>query len=188
MPVTNIEFKELTVVRVKKGVNAVSAKADDIYEQYAKGVYRYLFSLTGNADMAEELTQETFCQAIKNLDGYRGESSPQVWLCAIGKRLWFKELERRKRTVPADEEFVLNIAAPNNVEKDYENKENRLALYRAMQKLDIDTREVIHLRLAGEFSFRDIGEILGKSEVWARVRFYRGKEELAKIIGGDKDE
>lgn len=53
-----------------------------------------------------------------------------------------------------------------------------------MQKLDPDTREVIHLRLAGEFSLRDIGDILGKSEVWARVRFYRGKEELAKRMGG----
>ena len=56
-----------------------------------------------------------------------------------------------------------------------------------MQQLDAETREVIHLRLAGGFSFRDIGEILGHSEVWARVRFYRGKEELVKIIGGDKN-
>lgn len=56
-----------------------------------------------------------------------------------------------------------------------------MALYRAMQRLDGDTREVIHLRLAGDFSFREIGDILEKSEVWARVRFYRGKEELAKV-------
>ena len=65
-------------------------------------------------------------------------------------------------------------------------RESRLALYRAMQQLDADTREVIHLRLAGDFSFRDIGDILGKSEVWARVRFYRGKEELANILGKEK--
>ena len=34
-------------------------------------------------------------------------------------------------------------------------------------------------------AFREIGEILGRSEVWARVRFYRGKEELTRIMGGD---
>ena len=68
-----------------------------------------------------------------------------------------------------------------------EQREGRLALYRAMQQLDPDTREVIHLRLAGDFSFRDIGDILDRSEVWARVRFYRGKEELARIMGGDRD-
>ena len=61
-------------------------------------------------------------------------------------------------------------------------------MYSAMQALDGDTREVIRLRLAGEFSFREIGELLGRSEVWARVRFYRGKEELTKIIGGDRYE
>ena len=51
--------------------------------------------------------------------------------------------------------------------------------------LDPDTREVIYLRLAGEFSFREIGGLLGRSEVWARVRFYRGKEELARNMGGE---
>ena len=162
-------------------------KAEDVYEQYAKRVYRYLFSLTGSAEMAEELTQETFLQAIQNMDQYRGEASLWVWLCAIGKRLWFKELERRSRVTVAGEETFRHVAAPYDLEQDYENRENRLALYRAMQRLDADTREVIHLRLAGDFSFREIGEILGRSEVWARVRFYRGKEELAKLIGGDRD-
>ena len=59
-----------------------------------------------------------------------------------------------------------------------------MALYRAMQQLPPDTREVLYLRLAGEFSFREIGDILGRSEVWARVRFYRGKEELSRRMGG----
>jgi len=160
-------------------------KGEDLYKLYAKAVYRYLFSLIGEADTAEELTQETFCQSLKSIDTYRGESTPQVWLCAIAKRLWFKELERRKRTVLVGESDLSRVAAPDDPAKEYEAQQERFALYRAMQKLDAETREVIHLRLAGDFSFRDIGEILGHSEVWARVRFYRGKEELVKIIGGD---
>ncbi|MGI5973159.1 MAG: RNA polymerase sigma factor [Oscillospiraceae bacterium] len=166
----------------------MNQKAEDIYEQHAKTVYRYLFSLTSEADTAEELTQETFYQALKRMDTYRGESSPQVWLCAIAKRLWFKELERRRRTAFLPEESLAGMAAPDRVEEDYETRENRFALYRAIQQLDSDTREVIRLRLAGDFSFRDIGDILGQSEVWARVRFYRGKEALARMMGGDKDE
>ena len=161
-------------------------KLEDMYERHAQAVYRFLFSLTGEADISEELTQETFYQALKNMNTYRGEASPQSWLCAIAKRLWFKELERRKRSVPADNETLADTAAPDDPENDYMQRESRLALYRAMQQLDADTREVIHLRLAGDFSFRDIGDILGKSEVWARVRFYRGKEELANILGIEK--
>ena len=160
-------------------------KGEDFYELYARAVYRYLFSLIGEADTAEELTQETFYQALKSMNTYRGESTPQVWLCGIAKRLWFKELERRKRTVSVEESDLSRMAAPDDPAKEYEDRQERLALYRAMQKLDAQTREVIHLRLSGGFSFRDIGEILGRSEVWARVRFYRGKEELAKIIGGE---
>ena len=163
-------------------------KGDDFYELYAQSVYRYLFSLIGEADTAEELTQETFYQALKNIDTYRGESTPQVWLCAIAKRLWVKELERRKRTVFVEKSVLSCVAASTDLTKDLEDKQERVALYRAMQKLDAETREVIHLRFAGDFSFRDIGDILGRSEVWARVRFYRGKEKLVKIIGGDINE
>ena len=163
-------------------------KAEDIYDRHAQNVYRFLLSLTGEADTAEELTQETFYQALRSMNTYRGDSSPQVWLCAIAKRLWFKELERRKRSTQMDEEALINIAAPDDLEKNYVDRENRFALYRAMGQLDADTREVIHLRLAGDFSFREIGELLGRSEVWARVRFYRGKETLAKLMGGDGNE
>lgn len=166
----------------------MKGKGEDFYEQHAKAVYRYLFSLSGEADTAEELTQETFYQALKSMKTYRGDSSPQVWLCAIAKRLWYKELARRSRTFCADESSFWHIEAPDDPAKECERRDERLALYRAMQQLDADTREVIHLRLTGEFSFRDIGDILGRSEVWARVRFYRGKERLAKIMGGDRDE
>lgn len=86
-----------------------------------------------------------------------------------------------------EEEHLAGQAAPDDPAQETEQREGRLALYRAMQQLDPDTREVIHLRLAGDFSFRDIGDILDRSEVWARVRFYRGKEELARIMGGDRD-
>jgi len=162
----------------------VAHRGEDLYEQHARQVYRYLYSLTGDGDTAEELTQETFCQALRSLHTFRGDCTPQVWLCAIAKRLWFKELERRKRIAPLEEEHLSLLTAPDDPAGETERREDRLALYRAMQKLDPDTREVIHLRLAGEFSFRDIGDILGKSEVWARVRFYRGKEELSKQMGG----
>ena len=47
-----------------------------------------------------------------------------------------------------------------------------------MQQLNEQTREVIYLRITGELSFKEIGQILGKTENWARTVFYRGKEKL----------
>ena len=76
----------------------------EIYEENAKVVYKYLYCLTHSADLAEELTQETFYQAAKGIDSFRGECKVSVWLCQIGKRLWYKELEKTKRAfVPIDE-------------------------------------------------------------------------------------
>ena len=98
-------------------------KGEDFYELYAQSVYRYLFSLIGEADTAEELTQETFYQALKSIDTYRGESTPQVWLCAIAKRLWFKELEHRKRTTLVEESELTHVAAPDNPTKEFENRQ-----------------------------------------------------------------
>lgn len=63
----------------------MARKGEEFYELYAQNVYRYLFSISGEADTAEELTQETFYRALKSINTYRGESSPQVWLCAIAK-------------------------------------------------------------------------------------------------------
>ena len=57
-----------------------------------------------------------------------------------------------------------------------------------MQQLPADTREVMYLRLNGEFSFREIGEIMQHSEAWARVRFYRGKQQLINLLGGGTNE
>ena len=54
-----------------------------------------------------------------------------------------------------------------------------------MQKLDEKTREVIYLRITGELSFKEIGDILNKSENWARVTFYRGKQKMKE---GDSNE
>ena len=87
-------------------------RGEDLYEQHAQLVYRYLFSLCRDADLAEELCQETFCQALRQLGSFRGDCTPQVWLCAIAKRLWYKELERRKRNVPLEEEHLAGQAAP----------------------------------------------------------------------------
>ncbi|MDG0791190.1 sigma-70 family RNA polymerase sigma factor [Cohnella ginsengisoli] len=154
---------------------------EQLYENYAQTVYRYLYSLTQNADLSEELTQETFYQAMKTIHQFRGECKLSVWLCQIAKRAWYKELNKNKRkpSVSLDE---LEIPLPVNrdPEKDVLRNEDKLAMFRTLHQLDAKTKEVMYLRLSGELSFAEIGDILGQSENWARVTFYRGKQKMAK--------
>ena len=63
--------------------------------------------------------------------------------------------------------------------------EEKMELYKKLQKLDEKTREVIYLRITGELSFKEIGTILNQTENWARVTFYRGKQKLKE---GDENE
>ncbi|MGD9567861.1 MAG: RNA polymerase sigma factor [Sedimentibacter sp.] len=70
---------------------------DELYSEYFQTVFKYLFCLTHDADISEELTQETFYQAIKTYSNFRGDCKVSVWLCQIAKHLWYKEYSKRKR-------------------------------------------------------------------------------------------
>lgn len=150
-----------------------------IYEDNAMAVYKYLMCLTNNRDISEELTQETFYQATKSIGSFKGESKISVWLCAIAKHLWYRELEKRKlrSAVPLDD-LDEQLPAATNLEEDYLMNVEKVELFRLLHNLDDKTREVMYLRLTGELSFAEIGEILGNTENWARVTFYRGKQKL----------
>ena len=147
-----------------------------IYEEYFETVNKYLFCLTRNYDIAEELTQETFYRAVKKIGTYRGDCKISVWLCQIAKNLWYDQCRKNKRIVNKD--FDLLEIETQNIEDEVISNQEKIILYKRMQKLDEKTREVIYLRITGELSFKEIGDILNKSENWARVTFYRGKQKL----------
>ena len=60
-------------------------------------------------------------------------------------------------------------------------KDEKINLYKKMQSLESNSKEVVHLRITGELSFKEIGDILGKTETWARVTFYRAKKKLEEV-------
>lgn len=153
---------------------------EKVYEANVKAVHKYLFCLTHNADIAEELTQETFYQATKGIGKFRGECKISVWLCQIAKHLWYKELERQKRTTIPLEELEEQVQSFENIENHYLLNIEKVELFRLLHQFDAMTREVVYLRLTGELSFAEIGDIMGKTETWARVTFYRGKQKLMK--------
>lgn len=157
---------------------------DEIYEECFETVYKYLFCLTHNSDISEELTQETFYRAVKKIDTYNGKCKISVWLCQIAKHLWYNQCRKNKRIVDTDETF--DIEDPQNLEEQFIADEEKVSLYKKMQNLDEKTREVMYLRITGELSFKEIGEILGKTENWARVTFYRGKSKLKEVDGNEK--
>lgn len=154
---------------------------EKVYEEYFEIVYKYLFCLTHNSDLSEELTQETFYRAVKKIGSFKEECKISVWLCQIAKNLWYDEIKKDKKINKANEEELGLITSNENLEEIIISNEQKMELYRKMQKLDDLTREVIYLRITGELSFKEIGTILNKTENWARVTFYRGKNKMREV-------
>lgn len=154
---------------------------EKIYEEYFETVNKYLFCLTHNNDISEELTQETFYKAVKKIDTYKGECKMSVWLCQIAKNLWYDECRKNKKVINTEENDLLNIQELDTTEGQVIADEEKILLYKKMQTLDDKTREVMYLRITGELSFKEIGIILNRTENWARVTFYRGKNQLKEV-------
>ncbi len=154
---------------------------EEIYKKYFETVNKYLFCLTHNNNISEELTQETFYKAVKKINTYKGECKMSVWLCQIAKNLWYDQCRKNKKFVNIDEANLLNIQDLNILEDQVILKDGKVSLFKKMQNLDEKTREVMYLRITGELSFKEIGLILNKTENWARVTFYRGKKSLKEV-------
>ena len=157
---------------------------EEIYRAHARTVYKYLLSLCHDDTLAEELTQETFYQAVRSADRFDGSCKVSTWLCQIAKHLFYQHLRRQKREEPLPEEDALPPLP--SAEGEALDRVGQLDLLRRIHDLPEPGREVVYLRAFGSLSFREIGEVLGKTETWARVTFYRCKERLK--TGGEYDE
>ena len=149
---------------------------DAIFKEFTPVVYHFLLSLCGNESLAEELTSETFYQAYLHIGQFRGECRIETWLCQIAKNALRKE-QRRERRFSAPEALE-NVVTDNNIFETLANKEQALQIHKHLYKLREPYREVFMLRVFGDLSFKEIADICGKSESWAKVTFYRAKSKL----------
>ncbi|MEY8366660.1 sigma-70 family RNA polymerase sigma factor [Anaerovoracaceae bacterium 41-7] len=156
---------------------------DAAYKDYANYVFKFLMTLCMEEHTAEELTQETFYQAVRTANKYDGSCKISTWLCQIAKHLWYQELARRQRksAVPlADLNGEALVSDALTLEQAFSVKDEKMALFRKVHLLSDIEKEVVLLRLTGAFSFKEIGDIVEKTENWARVTFYRAKQKISK--------
>ena len=156
------------------------ADLDSIYRQNADTVFRYLMSMTGSADLSEELTQETFYQAVKSIDKYDGSSKVSTWLCGIAKNVWLAELRKQRKESPGLDDLPEQTVS--SAEETFIKNSETKAILSAIDGHPEPGREVLRLRLLGGLSFKQIGDAMGRTETWARVTFYRAKQMIVKEL------
>ncbi len=156
------------------------ADLDGIYRQYAQTVYRFLLARTGSESLAEELTQETFYQAVKSIERYDGSCQVSTWLCGIARNVLLNH-NRKQKQQPLSLEEIPEPSGSSAEETVLESM-GREMLLAEIHRLPEPGREILYLHLLGGLSFREIGSILNQSENWARVNFYRAKHNLVKEL------
>lgn len=154
----------------------------EVYEEYAKPVYRFLLSLTGSEDLAEELLQETFYQAFLHIDRFEGRCSLYTWLCQIGKNAWLKESRRNKRYADIGWDELTAPTIGLSLEEQAISRDEYHRVHQAILKLEDPYRDVFVLHAIGEVKLKEIACIYGKSESWARVTYFRAKQQIIQEV------
>ncbi|MBP2025743.1 RNA polymerase sigma factor [Peptoniphilus stercorisuis] len=153
---------------------------EEIYNLYFKEIYLYIKSLSKDENIAEEITQETFFKALKNIESFDGSKDIRAWLFTIAKNTYFSHYKKNKNLVY--ESFLEKKSIDIKFIDKLINEEDAFLIHQFIHKMKEPYKEVFYLRVFGELNFKSISEIFGKSESWARVTFYRAKGKIREYL------
>ena len=151
------------------------------FEEYSTFVFKYLMSLCGNADLAEELTQETFYQAFLSIHRYNGSCELFTWLAAIAKNTYFHYLRKNKIQF-VNLELLILTDDENQPETVVEKRFEAVKVRQAVEKLPKKYRDVVVLHIYAGLPYAEVGKLLGISEGTAKVTFHRAKKILKEAL------
>lgn len=154
---------------------------EEIYKVYFKDVYLYMIRLSGNEDIAEEITADTFFKALKAIDSFRGDCDVRVWLCQIAKNSYYSYLKKNKKAVSTQESLPEPADKSSIVDEITKRDEARL-IGKILHTIDEPYKEVFMWRVYADMSFKEIGQIFSKSENWACVTYHRAKKIIRKRL------
>ena len=159
---------------------------EEIYGEYFDDVYNYIYRLSGNRDIAEEITSETFFKALKAIDNFKGECEIRVWLCQIAKNSYYSFLKKSKRSVDINDADIENLSEQNeSLEEQVIKNDQAERIRNILHLIDEPYKEVFMWRVFADMSFKQIGEIFKKSDNWACVTFHRAKKMIIEKLEED---
>ena len=149
---------------------------ESIYREYFRDVELYLRAVCKDELLAEELTEQVFFQALKALPAFRGDCDIRTWLCAMGRNCYLSHLRKAKHTEDIDEVQIPDTR--KSIEEHISDKQQAFAIHRILHDMKEPYKEVFSLRVFGQLSFQDIGELFGRTANWACVTYYRARQKI----------
>jgi RNA polymerase sigma-70 factor (ECF subfamily) len=153
---------------------------EQIYITYFRDVYLYIRKLSNSEHIAEEITSETFFKAMKSIDSFRGDCDIRVWLCQIAKNCYYSYIKKADRTECIDNVEIAEQGA--SFEERLFRHDTAMQIQKILHDVPEPYKEVFMWRVYAELSFKQIGQIFGKSENWACVAYHRARNKIKEKL------
>jgi RNA polymerase sigma-70 factor (ECF subfamily) len=165
-----------------------------LFDKHKKRVINYCYRYCGHPAVAEELAQETFLRVYKAAPRYRPKARFSTWLFKIAANVCLNEIRKpiyRNRMESMDEaaEKGCNpVAAPcgpgaSAPDAMLASREQQTVVQKAIAQLPEKQRAALLLRVNEEFSYREIGRQINRSEGHVKTLIHRGRQRLKKMLG-----
>ena len=156
---------------------------EQIYNTYFRDVYRYIRKLSNSEQIAEEITSETFFKSMNSIDSFRGDCDIRVWLCQIAKNCYYSYLKKANRTESIDNVEIAEQST--SFEEQLFRHDTAMQIQKILHDVPEPYKEVFMWRVYAELSFKQIGQIFGKSENWACVTYHRARNKIKEKLEVD---
>ena len=158
-----------------------------LFEQERERLRRFVVKLVDDADEAENIVQETFTEAYRQISDFRGDSSVSTWLFSIAKHLAYGHLRKTDRHNYLEHETIEFLQVDQDdtatvTEEEVELSERKQIVHDALKELPDHYRRVVELRDLEEKSTAEAAEQLDLTEVNVRVRLHRARKQLREHL------
>jgi RNA polymerase sigma-70 factor (ECF subfamily) len=165
-----------------------------LFDKHKKGVISHCYRFCMDTAVAEDLAQETFLRVYQSAARYKPKARFRTWLYKIATNVCLNEIrkfQRRSIFFPQEEHLSrLEVSADDpQPDEQLEHAQHQNMVLGALGQLPEDQRAALMLRVAEEFSYREIGYQIGRNENHVKVLIHRGRKKLKKILAdyfGDK--
>ena len=153
---------------------------EQIYITYFRDVYLYICKLSNSEHVAEEITSETFFKAMKSIDSFRGDCDIRVWLCQIAKNCYYSYIKKADRAECIDNVEIAEQGV--SFEERLFRHDTAIQIQKILHDIPEPYKEVFMWRVYAELSFKQIGQMFGKSENWACVTYHRARNKIKEKL------
>ena len=151
---------------------------EDVYRKHVKNVYRYVYARVGNRSDAEDLTSQTFFEALEKWPRYREEGKVGAWLLTIARHHVADFYRRRRPTVPLEK---IDPLVDTPMAEEIDRMDERKKIDSLVRELNDSQQELLRLRFAAGLKYREIAEVLGRSEGAVKMAIHRLVRTLAQM-------